>query len=232
MSSTDLDGLESGAARSGSGSRCRRMDACLAGSVLALFALTAAGFALALLFALALRTEVDSIKKRRVSDGPVLGLQRAETGSDYKAQSFAYLRATNSEVKPGVMLWESISYGNGQTVGSGYTYNSNHGTLAVEREGSYFLYTQLNMSCVHQCNSGSLTLTFVNQDNEQLSCTVKLPAKHWDPVVRKCWTVIPHLEKKSRLLARISLDTDLKNWQLDLNSSGFGMFLVDGVEKE
>ncbi|XP_017538744.1 uncharacterized protein LOC108411610 [Pygocentrus nattereri] len=229
MSSTDLESLENGAARS----RCRRMDACLVGSVLALFALTVAGFALALLFALGLKTEVDNIKKRHVSDSPALGFQHADAGSNYKAQNFAYLRATNSEVKPGVMLWESISYGNGKTVGSAYTYNSNHGMLRVEREGGYFLYTQLNLSCVHQCNNASLTLTFLSEDkNEQLSCTVKLSATHWDPVVRKCWNVIPHLEKKTQLLARITSDTDLNSWQLDLNSSGFGIFLVDGVEKE
>ncbi|KAL6482429.1 hypothetical protein MHYP_G00105090 [Metynnis hypsauchen] len=229
MSSTDLESLETGAARS----RCRRMDACLVGSVLALFALTVAGFALALLFALGLKTEVDSIKKRDVHDGPALGFQHADTGSGYKMQNFAYMRATNSEVKQGAMLWESISYGNGNTVGPGYTYKSNQGKLIVEREGSYFLYTQLNLSCVYQCAEESLTLTFLNQDNnEQLSCTVKLPAKHRDPVVRKCWTVIPHLEKKNGVMARITTATSLKNWQLDLNSSGFGMFLVDGIEKE
>ncbi|XP_036413451.1 uncharacterized protein LOC118798189 [Colossoma macropomum] len=230
MSSTDLESLESGAARS----RCRRMDACLVGSVLALFVLTVAGFVLALLFALNLKSEMDSIKKRDITDdSPTLGSLHADIGSGYKAQSFAYLRATNSELKQGVMEWESISYGSGKTVGSGYTYDPDHRALTVKREGSYFLYTQLKLSCVYQCENGSLTLTFESQGNsEQLSCTVKLPANHSDDVVQKCWTVIPHLEQKSRLLARISSNKSLKNWQLDLNSSGFGIFLVDGLEKE
>ncbi|XP_066510755.1 uncharacterized protein [Hoplias malabaricus] len=213
MSTKDLESGENGAARSG----CRRMDACLISAVLVLFALFIAALAGALFFALKLQSQMNSLR---------------EPDGEYKAGSSAYLRATNSEVKSGVMEWESIQYGKGSTVGSKFSYHSDHHSLKVNKAGSYFLYVQLNLTCNHQCESGSLDIIFEdNTKNQLLQCTVDLP-KNNQPVAHKCWDVIPHLVKGSRLLARISSQTDLKNWVLGLNSSGFGMFLVDGLETE
>lgn len=138
-----------------------------------------------------------------------------------------------AEVKGGVMQWEPIPYGTHSTMGALYAYDPSHRALTVGRAGSYFMYVQLNISCLSTCKNESLTLSFTDQYNsEQLSCTVKLQSKHPEPVMHKCWTVMPHLEKNSRLLGKILSSTDLKQWKLEPNSSGFGIFLVDGPRME
>lgn len=137
------------------------------------------------------------------------------------------------DVKNGTMQWEPIEYRNTTTLGSRYSYYSKHGTLRTEKGGTYFMYTQLNLTCTWKCGSGSLRVTFEdNQRNEHLSCTLHLPNTTSIPVVEKCWTVIHHLEPESRLIAKMHATAPPRGWSLDLNHSGFGMFLVDGPKTE
>lgn len=131
-------------------------------------------------------------------------------------------------VKNGSMEWESIAYGKSDTVGSRYSYNSNHHALTMKQEGTYFLYTQLQLSCTGICGNGSLSITFEGeQTRELLSCSVQM--KSHKTSVNKCWTVVPHIPAKSRLMARMHTSfppgTSLS---LDPDHSGFGVFLVDG----
>ncbi|XP_072513259.1 uncharacterized protein [Salminus brasiliensis] len=224
MSSTDVESLESRVARS------RRMDMCLVGSVVVLFALVLSGFAAAALFAWNLNAGAESVHR----SPQAIVSQQGSDDSPYKAKSFAYLRASVSSagvMSKGVMAWEPIPYGEGQTMGSGYSYNPTQRMLTVKHEGSYFLYVQLNLSCIFQCSNEVLTITFEDHNRvEQLSCTMELLGNQ--TAVKKCWTVIPHLEKNSRLLAKIHSNKELKNRRLEVNSSGFGMFLVDGPEAD
>lgn len=137
------------------------------------------------------------------------------------------------DVKNGTMQWEPIVYRNTTTLGSRYSYYSKHGTLRTEKGGTYFMYTQLNLTCTWKCGSGYLRVTFEdNQRNEHLSCTLHLPNTTSIPVVEKCWTVIHHLEPESRLIAKMHATAPPRGWSLDLNHSGFGMFLVDGPKTE
>ncbi|XP_053085816.1 uncharacterized protein LOC113526467 isoform X2 [Pangasianodon hypophthalmus] len=149
-------------------------------------------------------------------------------GASYKVENFAYLTAITSKLENKTMQWAPIKYGNTSTVGSSYSYDSN-GALRVLKDGTYFLYTQLNLTCVGPCDDGSLTVTFEDDlKNVQLSCTLPLRKAHRSPTAEKCWTVIPRLSGKHRLLARMHTTVSAQRWSLDLNYSGFGMFLVDG----
>lgn len=131
------------------------------------------------------------------------------------------------------MEWAPIKVTDRNTVGSRYSYDTNHHALKMLHEGTYFLYTQLNLSCIGPCATGSLTVTFEDsRQKELLSCSLHLT--HPGPSVRKCWAVIPHVQKGHRLMAHMYTNVPPQGWKLDLNHSGFGMFLVDepGTEKE
>lgn len=126
------------------------------------------------------------------------------------------------------MLWEPIKYLNSSTIGSSYSFDPINGVLKVNRDASYFLYIQLNLTCVNRCGKGTLSVTF-ESDGELLSCSLHLPTitSTSKPVVEKCWTVIPHLSKGTQLNARMHGFVAPKGWSLDLNHSGFGMFLIE-----
>lgn len=130
------------------------------------------------------------------------------------------------------MAWESIPYGKGHTVGSLYTYDENQKVLNVKESGSYFLYVQLSLSCKADCQSGQFTVSFENQNNmKELTCTVSLPdGNRKEPVSRTCWRVVTFPENGNRLLAKSEFQNTLDNWALEMNDSGFGMFLVDGAQ--
>ena len=83
MSSTDLESLERAAPRPS----CRRMDACLIGSVVTLFALVLAGFVVAVLFARNLMSDMKQLHPS--AESSALGLEdiRGEdSGSRYKVR--------------------------------------------------------------------------------------------------------------------------------------------------
>lgn len=134
------------------------------------------------------------------------------------------------ELKTGVMAWETFAYGKGQTIGSRYSYEEKQNVLNIKEGGTYFLYVQLNFSCTGRCPSGQFTVSFYNKHNsEELSCTVSLPV--WSeeaPHSQTCWRVVTFPENENRLMAKSQTEGTLDNWKLEMNDSGFGMFLVDG----
>lgn len=131
-------------------------------------------------------------------------------------------------LKNASMVWEPIQYGNGSTVGSSYSYDEKNAVLKVNKEGTYFLYTQLNLTCIHRCDEGTLSVTFFDDaKNELLTCSLHLQTDRSHRVAKKCWTVIPRLTEGSQLMARMHGLVKPDGWKLELNYSGFGMFMVD-----
>ncbi|XP_016382089.1 uncharacterized protein LOC107719225 isoform X2 [Sinocyclocheilus rhinocerous] len=212
-------------------SRSRCLDTFLTVSVIALFLMFMVALAGALYFAKHIEDEINARTTRRL-DGSADALVAPfpETGNAYKMQNFAYLRAIESKLKSGVMAWESIAYGKSRTIGSLYSYDKKQNVLNVNESGSYFLYVQLTFSCTEICPSGQFTVSFHNQRNsEELTCTVSLPK--WSeetPISKTCWRVVTFPENRNRLFAKSQFNGTL-DWKLELNDSGFGMFLVDGL---
>ncbi|XP_051993165.1 uncharacterized protein LOC127651404 [Xyrauchen texanus] len=219
---------------SGARSRSRCLDTFLTVSVIALFVMFIFALAVALPFAINIGSEMSALKTRDAEGQKnALGMDAPEAA--YKMQNFAYLRATNSELTKGVMDWESILYGKGQSIGSMYSYDKNQRVLNVNKAGSYFMYVQLTFSCTHICPSGQFTTSIYNRDDKkQLTCTVSLPETPGmngsAPVSRTCWHVITLPDQQSRLIAKTEFSKQtLNHWKLELNDSGFGIFLVDGA---
>ncbi|XP_059407701.1 uncharacterized protein LOC132142079 [Carassius carassius] len=227
--STDVES-QSPAARS----RGRCLDTFLTVSVIALFFMFMVALAGALYFAKHIEDEINKRTTRHL-DGSADALVAPfpETGNAYKMQNFAYLRATESELKSGVMAWESIAYGRGQTIGSLYSYDKKQNVLNVNESGSYFLYVQLTFSCAGICPSGpsdQFTVSFNNRlNNVELTCTVSLHEWREDtPISKTCWRVVTFPENGERIVAKSQFKGS-SDWKLEMNDSGFGMFLVDGL---
>ncbi|KAK2818322.1 hypothetical protein Q7C36_022255 [Tachysurus vachellii] len=226
MSSTDVESLQPVPRQ-----RSRCLDVFLLCSVIILFVMVLSGLALGFWVIKDLRAEMkppfgqlEGIKSPIISDIP------KTIESSYKAQNFAYFIPQTGEVKNASMLWKPIEYLNSSTIGSSYSFEPTNGVLTVNRDASYFLYTQLNLTCVHRCGKGTLSVTFENNKNEELlTCSLHLPKmpSTSNHVVEKCWTVIPHLVKGTRLNARMHGFVAPQGWSLDLNHSGFGMFLIE-----
>lgn len=121
------------------------------------------------------------------------------------------------------MKWRAVTYGTGKSVGSNYEFNPQQDSLKPTQEGHYFMYVNLNLTCVYDCTGGVLSV----QVGNELTCDVELPeVANSTPVTKKCWTV--SRLKTEGLISQMTIpEKGLKNWSLDLNSSGFGMFLVD-----
>ncbi|XP_051558108.1 uncharacterized protein LOC127443485 [Myxocyprinus asiaticus] len=225
--STDVESKTSDAR-----SRTRCLDTFLIVSVIALFVLFFVMLTATLFFTKHLKSEINALTSQE-SDGYTDKLMAGASGAAYNMQNFAYLRATNSQLVEGEVEWESIPYGKGQSIGSMYSYEKKDRVLSVKEAGSYFLYVHLTFSCIYKCPSGQFTASFYDQhENKQLTCTVLLPnmpdTNGSAPVNRTCWRVIMFLEKESSLLAKTSFsEQNLDHWKLDLNDSGFGMFMVD-----
>ena len=95
-------------------------------------------------------------------------------------------------------------------------------SLKPEQEGVYFMFIDLNFTCTYQCKPGLLS---VSVDNK-LTCRVDLPEiADSTPVSKKCWTVT-HIDQEKLLTQMTVPENGLQNWKLELDSSGFGMFLV------
>lgn len=129
------------------------------------------------------------------------------------------------ELKNGTMMWEPVAYSESESIGDLYNYDKRQSVLKVAARGSYFLYVQLNFSCVHICPPARFTLKFEDQQ-PLLTCSVSLP-NGTRPVSHTCWSVVTLSENHSRLLARTEFTDASNNWKLELNDSGFGMFRVD-----
>lgn len=114
------------------------------------------------------------------------------------------------------------------SVGDDFRFNEDHSSLTPQREGNYFVFVKVNLTCVHKCPAGLLRLDV----GGKMSCELRLPDKADTALVSKqCWTV--------QRLGTEGLQTDmtvfsegqqdnyrLDNWRLELETSGWGMFLV------
>lgn len=133
------------------------------------------------------------------------------------------LSPPTGELKNYTMPWASVSYGPGDSVGSNFDFNKDQCLLRPKKAGSYFMYIDLKLSCIFTCNPGLLSVNV----GDKLTCEVNLPASaDKTPVSRKCWTV-SHIDGQGLVTQMTVPQQGLQNWKLDLNGSGFGMFLVD-----
>lgn len=138
----------------------------------------------------------------------------------YKMQNVVYLRPDTAILGNMTMEWSPTFYGDGETIGSNYIYDKAQHTLKPQREGMYFIYIQLNLTCTHKCSAGVLSINVGNK----LTCHVDLPEKN-RPVSKKCWTVARLGVDK--LLTHMTVSKALPNWKLESTGSELGMFLVD-----
>lgn len=119
------------------------------------------------------------------------------------------------------MQWVPILHGAGTSVGSNFVFDSKQHSLKPVQNGTYFMYVELNLTCTYKCNAGVLTVKVGNE----LTCKVELPAGT-SPVSRKCWTVAP-LNNQGLLTQMTVPQEGFKDWKLELEGSGFGIFLID-----
>ncbi|XP_056313299.1 uncharacterized protein LOC130228823 [Danio aesculapii] len=224
-------------------SRSRCLDTFLVGSVIALFLMFGVAIAGALFFANHIERKMNARSSGESQESRSLASILDQTSS-YKMQSFAYLEATNSQLETGVMPWKPVNYGEIQTVGSLYSFNQVQQALTVKEQGSYFLYVTLTFSCTHVCEPAQFDVIFPKESShavkpgEQhawLTCSVQLSqdeGRENATVSKTCWNVITFTENENRLLAKAKTDFKHKqhNWKLELNHSGFGIFLIDGVK--
>ncbi|XP_040002475.1 uncharacterized protein LOC120800437 [Xiphias gladius] len=214
---TDMD-VES-LRRSGRRGSC--LDACLVMSVAFLFAAVTAVAAGGAMVAMDLQSKVKpplqplEYEKSQLA-GPTVYPR-------YKMQNFAYLKANSSELKNSTMHWAPVYYGAGMSVGSNFLFNPEQQSLKPERSGMYFMYIDLNFTCTYTCEAGLLSVSV----GSKLTCEVELPVSNSStPVSKKCWAVTQMDGEK--LFTQMTVpEKGLQHWKLTLETSGFGMFLVD-----
>lgn len=167
-----------------------------------------------------LRSEVKSLS-------PISSLERSEllkgdaSSPVYKMEKFAYLSAGSSKLENSTMKWIITSYGEGTSVGNGFDFNQAQHSLKPHQNGTYFMYLDLHFSCTFKCKPGVVTVSV----RDELTCKVELP-ENSTSVSRKCWTV-QRLQSKG-LLAQMTVPKEgMDYWKLELQGSGFGIFLID-----
>ncbi|XP_053182870.1 uncharacterized protein LOC128366209 [Scomber japonicus] len=198
------------------------LDVFLVVSIIFLFAAVVTVAAGGVMIMMELRSKVDSSSPS--SESMTSTLTGDTPSPAYKMQNYAYLEATSSVLKNYTMSFAAVKYGLGQSVGSNFVFDSNKQSLQVKRTGTYFMYIDLKLTCTSTCNTGLLR---VRLDKDLLTCEVELSAEDPTPKSRKCWTV-SQIHENTPLLAQMEIPKEgLKNWKLELNSSKFGVFLVD-----
>lgn len=225
-------------------SRSRCLDTFLVGSVIALFLMLGVTIAGALVFANRIERKLNERPSGESQSQPRSSV--SDQPSSYKMQNFAYLEATKSELKNESMHWKPVNYGEIKTVGSLYNFNQIQHVLTVKEQGSYFLYVTLTFSCTHVCDPAQFDVTFPKDTSPAvksgdqhpspwLTCSVRLSqdkGRENASVTKTCWNVVTFPENENRLLAiaKIVLEGKQHNWKLELNHSGFGIFLIDGLK--
>lgn len=211
--SKDVESLQESGRRRGS---C--LDIFLVVSVVSLFVTLAALTAGGLMVVMDLRSQ---LKPPREVHPPNLGGDAPSPTN--KAQRYAYLEATSSTLKNSTMSWAKVYHGSWESVGSNFDFDQTQHSLRPKQEGTYFMYIDLNLTCTYtnNCNAGLLKVHV----GDKLTCEVELPV-HSASVSRKCWTVSWLSDEK--LFTQMTVpEGGLNNWKLELNSSGFGVFLVE-----
>ncbi|KAM7418833.1 hypothetical protein PAMA_016115 [Pampus argenteus] len=215
MTEMDIESLQHSERRRGG---C--WDVFLVTSITFLFIAVTVVAASGVIFVMDLRSKVDSFRPSLQIGSSKL--TENTPSSEYKMQNFAYLEANSSKLRNHTMRWASVKYGTGNTVGNNFIFDTEKQSLEIKQAGTYFMYMDLSLTCTGECTAGLLTV----QLSDKLTCQVQLPAADPTPVSKKCWTV-NWLEESTQLLAQMTVPKELKNWKLELNSSKFGMFLVD-----
>ncbi|XP_029943411.1 uncharacterized protein LOC115385492 [Salarias fasciatus] len=153
-------------------------------------------------------------------------LLRETRPQTYQTENFVYLESISGQLDySSNMLLAAIHSGDGTSVGRNFEFNSKVHSLTPRREGYYFMYVTLNVTCTANCTRGRLSVKV----NEKLTCDVDLPSTDQLPskersVTQRCWTVTRLGVEK--LSAHIT-PRGLQNWKLESQGSGLGMFLVD-----
>ncbi|XP_031145096.1 uncharacterized protein LOC116042829 [Sander lucioperca] len=210
----DIESLQNSGRRRGS---C--LDVFLVGSIICLFVTVAAVAAGGLMVVMELRSELQSKLPRTHGE-----FEKSKLSGDpaYKMENFAYLQAISSELKNSTMPWAPVHYATRESVGSNFLFDAKQHWLKAEQEGTYFIYIELNLTCIYDCNAGIVSVNV----GDKLTCEVELPAvADSKPVSRKCWTVSQLNGQK--LFTQMIVPKGLQDWKLELSSSKFGMFLVD-----
>ncbi|KAG7265112.1 hypothetical protein CRUP_020069 [Coryphaenoides rupestris] len=141
-------------------------------------------------------------------------------------QNFAYLEAKTSALGNGPMEWSPVSYGAGGSVGSNFVFHAEQRALELKRDGSYFLYVDLQLICTTECDATGPVTVSIGKD---FTCTVELPKRSGSsgPLSHKCWEVV-RMTAGTRLIATMTVpESSPKQWMLDVKKSGQGIFLVD-----
>lgn len=120
------------------------------------------------------------------------------------------------------MPWAVVEYGEGTSKGDFFDFNPDENSLKPKKAGMYFIYMKLNFTCSHKdnCKSGHLKV----QVGDKLTCEVELGST--GAVSRNCWAV-SFIDGQSLLAQMTVPKTGLKNWRLELEGSGLGMFLIN-----
>lgn len=122
------------------------------------------------------------------------------------------------------MLFTERFRGESRSVGKDFGFNEHQSALTPRREGNYFMYVNVNLTCVHQCAAGLLRLDV----GGKMNCELQLPAKaDTEPVSKQCWTVQRLGTEGLQTDMTVFSEGQLDNWRLELETSGWGMFLVD-----
>ncbi|XP_038163315.1 uncharacterized protein LOC119798042 [Cyprinodon tularosa] len=145
------------------------------------------------------------------------------SSSSYKMQNFVYVKLNQASPDNVTTPLELVKSGEGTSVGSNFQYDQLKQSLKPAKEGVYFMYIQVTVSCTHHCKPDLLQLEV---SNTQLTCDLELTKDiHLTPLSRKCWAV-ERLDGKE-LNVQMTIQSKQNNLRLDVNKSGFGMFLVE-----
>lgn len=205
-----------------SGSRRGRcLDTFLVVSIIFLFVAVIALAAGGVIFVMKLTSELHS------RGLPNLGATESVEMSyqTYKMQNFAYLRAAESKLKTGNMALEAFIYGDEKSFGSNFDFDPKQLSLKPKKEGTYFIYIDLNFTCTNICPQGVVRVSV----SDKLTCEVELPERSEPsatPVNKRCWTVA-RIEPEKLHTHMTVPETGFRNWMLEKKGSGLGVFLVD-----
>lgn len=200
--------------------RGRWLDTCLVLSVLVLFAALAALAAAGVLV-------VRNLQSRLPHAHPEFEMSKV-TGNapdnKFKMENYAYLETNSSELSDRNMLWDAVSFLDGQSVGSFYKFDSRQQSLQVKQAGTYFMYLELNVTCTYRCDPGRFSVQVL----DKLNCEVDLPMHNSsEPFTKQCWTV-SMLPADTYLLPQMTVSNGrMPSWKLHSKGTGFGIFLVN-----
>ncbi|XP_069460435.1 tumor necrosis factor ligand superfamily member 9 [Ambystoma mexicanum] len=146
----------------------------------------------------------------------------------------AHLVAEKGVLKNGVVSWLTDDHSGGLIQHPDYEYQSDTNRLQVNKEGVYYVYTQLSVRCVSQCDKGGKVTLSIHRDNADydeytvLTVTLLLPAFSDSPNFTeqsKFSATMIELSEKDHLFAKIEFIGETEQWQLaDMKDNFLGIF--------